>query len=198
MTNESSPNDMRNVWQNQKPEGIRMSAEEIRRKAIKFQRKVFWENALNYFLLLVGVAFVSFCLVWRGYNVLLRLGFGLIVVALLYMVWQTHKRSSFRRVPADIGIVSCLEFHRKELERRRDLYRSVWRWCFGPAIPGCVVLMVGMARINPSHARRLGWALAVVITISVLIFIYGWRQSQGCARNLQGQIDELDALQGQR
>ena len=48
MTNESSPNDMRNVWQNQKPEGIRMSAEEIRRKAVKFERNIFWENALNY------------------------------------------------------------------------------------------------------------------------------------------------------
>jgi hypothetical protein len=198
MTNESSPNDMRNVWQNQKPEGIRMSAEEIRRKAVKFERKVFRENALNYFLGLVGVAFVSFCFVWHGYNVLFRLGGGLAVAALLYMVWQTHKRSPFRRVPAEMGIVSCLEFHRKELERRRDLHRSAWRWGLGPAIPGAVVLIIGMARINPSHARHLGWALAVVITISVLIFIYGWRQSAGCARKLQHQIDELDTLQGQR
>jgi hypothetical protein len=177
-----------------------MSAEEIRRKAVRFGRKVFWENALNYFVGLVGVAFVSFCLVWHGYptDVLVRLGFGLCLVALLYMLWQTHKRSPFRRVPAEMGIVSCLEFHRRELERRRDLYRSVWQWCFGPAIPGAAVLIIGMARINPSHARHLGWALAVVVTISVLILIYGWRQSAGRARKLQDQIDELDALQGQR
>jgi hypothetical protein len=200
MTNESSPNDTKNVWQNQKPEGIRMSVEEIHRKAAKFQRKVFWENALNYFLLLVGVAFACFFFIRYGSptDVLRRLGFGMTVAAMLYMVWQTHKRSPFRRVPAERGFVSCLEFHRKELERRRDLHRSVWRWCLGPAIPGVVFLLVGMARINPNHARHPGWNLAGVITCMVLAYILGWRQSADRARKLQHQIDELDALQAQR
>jgi tetrahydromethanopterin S-methyltransferase subunit E len=200
MTNESSPSDMRNVWQNQKPEGIRMSVEEIRGKAARFQRKVFWENALNYVVLLAGVAFVSFCLVWHRFptTVLIRLGLGLTVAALLYMLWQTHKRSPSRRVPAEMGIVSCLDFYRKELERRRDLHRSVWQWCFGPAIPGVIILLVVMARIHTSHVRHPGWILIGVLTVSVLMVVYGWRQSAARARKLQSEIDEIDAFQGRR
>jgi hypothetical protein len=171
-----------------------MSADDIRRKAKKFQKKVFWENALNYFLGLAGAAFLSFRLVWHGPNALIQLGGGLVVAAVLYMLWQTHRRSSFRRAPAEMGIVSCLEFHRKELERRRDLHRSVWRWGLGPAIPGCVVLMVGIARINPGHVRHWGWTLLAVNTVAILAFAYAWMQSERRAHKLQAQIDELDAL----
>ena len=171
-----------------------MSADDIRRKARKFQRKVFWQNAVNYFLLIAGVALASFRLVWHGPNALIQLGGGLVVAAMLYMAWQTHKRSSFQRVPADMGNVSCLEFHRKELERHRDFHRGVWRWCLGPAVPGSVLLMVGLAGINPVHARQCGWTLLGVNTVVVLMFLYGWVQSEGRARKLQAQIDELDAL----
>ena len=200
MTNESPPNDMRNVWQNQKPEGIRMSVEEIRRKAMKLQRKIFWENALSYLIGLGGVAYLSFCLMGHRFpkTALFRLGLGLILIAILYMLWQTHKRSPSRRVPAEIGLVSCLDFHRQELERRRDFHRSVWRWGLGPAIPGVVLLLVALARIHPNYAPHPGWNLAGVIAVSVLLYIYASVQSAGRARKLQGEIDELDALQGQR
>ena len=108
MTNQSSPNDTRNVWQNQKTEGIRMSIQEIRRKAEKFEKKVFWENALNYSVGLVGGAFIAYRLIWYHLpgDLLIQLGLGLTVAAVLYMVWQNHKRSPSRRVPAEMGALS--------------------------------------------------------------------------------------------
>jgi hypothetical protein len=193
MTNESPPNDMKNIWQNQKPEGILMSAEEIHRKAVKFERRVFWENALNYFVGLAGVAFCCY-LVLHGPSLLFRLGIGMIVAVMLYIVWQTHQRSPFRRVPAEVGIVSCLEFHRKELERRRDFHRRFLRFLV-PAIPAYVVLMVAFVQLHPRH---LGWRLAVVNVVVALIVWTFWGQSQWYARKLQNQIDELNALEGQR
>jgi cell division protein FtsW (lipid II flippase) len=197
MTNESSPNDTRSAWQNQKTEGVRMSTQEIRRKAEKFERKVFWENAVNYLLGLVGVAFVCFCIVWHRYpkDVLIRLGLGLTVAAVLYLLWQIHKRSPVRRFPAEMGAVSCLDFYRKELERRRDHHRRYW-WDIGPAIPGVVILWVAMTRISPSHLRHPGWVLMGVVTVSVLIVLYFWRQSAVRAQKLQDEINELDALKG--
>ena len=197
MTNESSPNDTRIVWQNQKPEGIRMSAEEIRRKAVRFERKVFWENTLNYLVGLVGVAFLSFLLAWHRFptNVLFRLAFGWVVVALLYVLWQLHQRSPFRRVPAEMGIVSCLAFHRKELERRRDYHRRYWRLVLVPMIPVWPVLMVAFVQLHPRH---LGLLLAAVNVSAVFILLTFWGQSRWAAHMLQHQIDELDAIQGQR
>ena len=200
MTNESPSNDLRNVWQNQKPEGIVMSTEEIRRKAIEFEKKVFWENALNYLVGFTGVALLSLCLMWQILGPLLRLGIGLILVAVLYMVWQTHKRSPFRRVPAEMGSASCLEFHRRELERRRDLHRSVWRWSLGPAIPGLLVFMAGLAHMSPwRHSMRDLIAFNLMFGgIVVFAFAYAWRESQWRALKLQNQIDELNAVAGQR
>ena len=152
MTNDSSPKDMRNVWQNQKPEGIRMSVEEIRRKAVRFERKVFWENALNYF---VGLAGVTFCcyFVLHGPNVLFRLGFGMLVAVMLYLVWQRHQRSPFRRVPSEMGIVSCLEFHRQELERRRDYHRRFLRLFLVPADSRLARSHGGLRATAPATSR---------------------------------------------
>jgi hypothetical protein len=195
MTNESSPSDTRSVWQNQKAEGIRISIREIRRKAEKFERKVFWENSLNYFVGLIGAAYFTYCLVWHHYpkDVLVRLGLGLTVAAVLYMAWQNHKRSPSRRVPAELGAVSCLDYYRKELEGRRDHHRRFWR-AVGPAIPGVVILWVALARINPSHLQHSGWTLVGVITASVLIVLYFGRQSAVRARELQHEIDKLNAM----
>jgi uncharacterized membrane protein YqjE len=176
-----------------------MSTQEIREKAEKFERRVYWENALSYFVGLVGVVIVSICILWRGFpgTVLIRLGLGLIIVAVLYMLWQIRKRSPSRRVPAEMGAVSCLDFYRKELERRGDHNRRFW-WEIGPAIPGVVTLWVAMALIHPSHLRHPGWILLGVITISLLIVLCFWRQSAGRARKLQSEIDALDALQEPR
>lgn len=200
MTNKSPSSDLRNVWQNQKPEGILMSAEEIRRKAEKFERKIFWENALNYLVGFAGVALLSLCLMWQILGALLRLGMGLILVAVLYMVWQTHKRSPFRRMPAEMGVASCVEFHRRELERRRDLHRNVWKWSLGPAIPGLLVIMAGVAHMSPwNHSLRALISFDLMFAaIVVFAFAYAWRESQWRALKLQNQIDELNALEGRR
>ena len=111
---------------------------------------------------------------------------------MLYMLWQTHKRSSFRRIPAEMGIVSCLEFIASNWNADATFYRGVWRWGLGPAVPGSVLLMVGLARINPVHARQWGWTLLGVNTVVVLMCLYGWIQREGRAHKLQAQIDERD------
>jgi hypothetical protein len=199
MTNKSSPNDTRSVWQNQKTEGTRMSIQEVHRKAEKFEGKVFWENALNYFVGLIGAAFMAYCLVWDSYpkDVLVRLGLSLTVAGVLYVLWRIHRRSPSRRVPAELGVVSCLDYYRKELETRRDHYLSFWK-DIGPAIPGVVILLVAKARIHPSHLQQTGWVLAGVVAVSALVVLLFWWQSTLYARKLQREIEALDALREAR
>lgn len=197
MTNESSPNDAKSIWQNQRTEGIRMSTEEIRRKTVNFERKVLWENALQYGVLLAGSALFMYRFVLYGPDVLLRFGIGMSVAFMFYLGWQIHKRSPFRRIPAEMGAASCLDFYRKDLERRRDHHRRFW-WDIGPAIPGIIILWVALARIHQSQLGHQRWVLTAVITVSVLIVLYFWRQSVGRVRKLQGEIDELDALRKPR
>jgi len=196
MTNESPPNDrLKSVWQNQPSERIRMSVDEIRRRAEKFQKKIYWRNAREYVAALIAVVFGGFE-VWLLPDALMRVGIGLMIAGMLYLIWHLHRRGSARSLPADLGLASSLEFYKRELERQRDLLRSVWLWYLGPLIPGPVVLMVANARTNPDHLRRIGLSLASALF--ALLYVLVWMRNQRGARRLQSRINELNALEGQR
>jgi len=194
MTNESPPNDrLKSVWQNQPSEGMRMSVDEIRQRAGKFQRKIYWRNAREYVAALVVLAIFGFDF-WHTSDALARVAFGLIIAGTLYVMWNLHERGASRSLPADLGLASGLDFYRLELERQRDLLRSVWSWYLGPMIPGLVVLMVARGRTNPSRLWPVGLSSALI----ALVFVSAWWLNQRAARRLQGRIDELNALEGQR
>lgn len=198
MTNETPPNqDMKNVWQNQELEGIRMSIDEIQQKAGKFQKKILWRNGREYVAAFVIAVYFGFEL-WRTTDVLTQIGFGLVIAGLLYMVGQLHRKGSSRSLPAEMGLANCLEFHRSELVRQRDLVRSIWRWYLAPVIPGLVVVMAALARTNPGHLRHLGLFLGFYYSFVVLFFLFTWRLNESGARRLQRRIDELDDMKGQR
>lgn len=196
MTNEPpSGNSPRSVWQNQKLEGIRMSANEIRAKDRRFQRRIFWRNALEYAAAIALVLFSSFQF-RKSSDVVMRAGFVLAGAGTLYLVWQLWRRGSPRNLPAEMGLASALDFHRRELERQRDLLASVWRWYLGPLMPGWVVLMIGIGRTNPGHLQHFALRFTVFNIVAVALFVFGWKLNQRGARKLQRRIDELDGLRG--
>ena len=170
-----------------------MSVDEIRQKAGKFQKQILWRNVREYVAGLVVVVFFGFQF-WLMPDALTRVGFGLAIAGVLYVIWELHKRGSSQSLPAEMGLASCMEFHRNELVRQRDLVGSVWRWYLGPLMPGLVVLMVAFARTNPRHLRHFGWFLTVVSVVDALVFIIVWKLNERTAHSLQRRIDELNAL----
>ena len=198
MTNESPPNNgLKNVWQNQKVEGIRMSAEDIRRKAGKFRKKIFWRNAREYVAALVVVTFFGYQF-GHATDTLTRVGLGLTIAGMVSVAWQLYRRGSSRSLPTEMGLASGLEFFKRELERQRDLLRSVAKWYLGPLIPGLLVILVGTARANPRHLPYIGLFFAGYCLLVVFGFVLIWKLNQQGAGKLQRRIDELDALQKQQ
>jgi hypothetical protein len=192
MANEPARNeDVRNVWQNQKGEGIQMSVDAIRLKAGKYRSKIAWRNAREYIALLFVVGFFGLQLKSTT-DVLMRVGSGLIIVGSIYIAWHLHAKGSGRRLPEDLGLTSSIEFHREELVRQRDLVRSVPRWYLGPMIPGMVVLMVAIGLTNPGHVKHFGWVFGSFSAFVVLVFAGVWRLNVRGARRIQKRIDELD------
>ena len=194
MANESPPNhDVRSMWQNQKGEGMLMSAEEVRRKAKKFQTKIFWRNAREYVAALVVVVFFGFQFC-RVTDARTRSGFTLIIAGMLYVAWQLHRRGSSRGPLAETGLASGLQFYRRELERQRDLVQTVWRWYLGPLVPGWVALMIALGRTNPGHLPHFAGSFTLFNLFAALVFVFVWKLNHWAARRLQRRIDELDAL----
>jgi hypothetical protein len=190
-------NSPQSVWQSQQEEGIRMSVEDIRRKAGKFHNRVVSRNVREYAAALMVAVFFGFQW-WHTPDLLTRAGFALIIVGVAYVVWYLYQQGSARGVPAEMGLSSGVEFFKRELERQRDLVASVWRWYLGPMMPGWVVLMVALGRRNPGHVQHFALFFAVFNLVAAAFFVFvGWL-NQRAAGKLQRKIDELDALAGSR
>jgi hypothetical protein len=194
MKNEPAPTgDVRKVWQNQETEGIRMSLDDIRRGAAKYRRRILWRNAREYAAGLIVLVFFAIAL-WRGGDALFRTGFGLIMAGVLFVMWQLYLNGTPRKLSEQMGLASCLAFHRDELERQRDLLRGVWRWYLGPLIPGLVVVTIAALRVNPRHLPHFGWWIAAYAIVAALLFVYIGRLNARAADLLQRKIDQLNAL----
>ncbi|HTU43672.1 MAG TPA: sigma-70 family RNA polymerase sigma factor [Bryobacteraceae bacterium] len=193
MTNEVPPNDMRNVWQNQPMESTRMSVEELRHKAGKFQKRIQLRNLREYIAVLFVVVGFGFYLKWFP-SVAMRVGSGLTIAAALYVAYQLHRIGSAETLPEDCGFECCIDFHRRELERQRDLLRRIWWWYLGPFVPGMLVFLVGLQVAREPRFPHHGIPFVVDLAFCALVFVLIGRLNQRTAHRLQRQIDDLHAM----
>jgi len=197
MTNESSSSDIRGLWQSQPTQPPSISPEDIRPRMRKFERRILRRNIREYAAGIFVVVAYSFC-EWKLPAPLFRLGSGLSIAGALYVMYQLHRRASFRAAPADLGLSTCIEFHRQALERQRDALRGAWSWYLLPLVPGMAVIFIGTA-VNQWTAHPVGMG-HLVMGYGILVGLVGaaffavWKLNQRGADRLQVQIDEMTAL----
>jgi hypothetical protein len=197
MANNSASEDMKNLWQSQPAEPPKIRPEVLRRKMNKFERTIFWRNMREYAAsVVVIVVFGYYGLKLHG--LLLRVGAGLVIAGTLEVMYELHRRGSVRTPPADLGLNTCIDFHRKSLERQRDALRTIWSWYLLPFVPGLAVFEIGSAMNQwKAHPAALGHIVTNFIisggTIAA-IFLAIWKLNQWTAAKLQKRIDELTAL----
>jgi len=191
MPNESLPDDIRSVWQNQPVENTPMPLEEIRRKAQAFEKRISRRNLREYAGAAIGIAWYTFY-IFKFHSLVIRAGSVLVIAGVLYVVVQLYRRASSGNLPADLGVAASIEFHRRELVRQRDLLRSVWRWYIGPIVPGLIVFSVGSI---PPHSPVWVYFMLFLFFLVTLGGIV-WLNHRGAIR-LDRQIAELDNLESQ-
>jgi hypothetical protein len=120
-------------------------------------------------------------------TLLLRIGAGMSIVAAIAVTYMIHLWGTARTLPSDLGLTSALEFHRVELERQRDLLRSVWWWYLLPFTPGVLVLEIGQALARPERTSRIIVMSVVMLLVAVGIYALNWR----AAARVQRRIDRL-------
>jgi hypothetical protein len=193
MANDFAAQNAKDVWQRQTAEPLKMSIDEIRVKARKHERMIRRRNAIEYFALAFVVAWFAYN-IWHLHAALMRLGSGLCIAGAIYMAVQLHRRGSAKALPAEMGLLSGIDFHRSELERQRDLLRSSWSWYLGPPLPGMAVVVVGAIVHNPSPSWRGTVFVVAFCVATALTFWWVRRLHLKCVKNLQRQIDELNSL----
>lgn len=197
MTNESSSPDIRSLWQSQLTQPPSISPEDIRRKMQKCEHRILERNIREYAGGIFVVVAFGFC-VWKLPAPLFRLGSGLAIAGVLYVMFQLHRRASVRPAPGDLGLSTCIEFHRQTLERQRQALRGVGSWYLLPLVPGLAVIMIGTAisqwTAHPVDMGHLVMGYGIVTTLAGAVFFAVWKLNRRGADRLQVQIDEMTAL----
>ena len=190
MNNESEDRQAMELWQNQKTEGVRMSVEQVRLEAGRFQRKISARNLREYAAALAVTVFFG----WefsRTTDLMVRIGFGLILAGTAYVVWHLLSLGSPGTLDEQAGLENWIQFRRRELVRQRDLLRSIWRWYLGPMVPGLVVVIAASLRHGRSHLAFVFGVTVYALAVAAF-FVWGGRLNARAAEKLQRQIDELD------
>lgn len=207
MPAEFHANDPQNLWQSQPTEAFKMSADTLRLKAHKMEKKtrlaVIWAAAIGIGLFLwFGWGFLSFPETFRDFRLgplglwTMRLGFGLLSLWALYSGFKAYKIFWPKPAPSDADLKTTLQSYRAELEKRRDYSQNIW------LRSGLVVCFVGIAMVvTPVVVRDIATPLQLLLNVGpvfalfilwLAIFIPQRRRRQ---RKLQQEIDQLRALE---
>jgi amino acid transporter len=194
MTNTPDPGDLRSLWQTMPTAPITLSVEELRKRAMKFERKVRRRNLVEYlasaFVVVIFGWYATFPIpttpLWPIANVM-------IIAGVLVVAWNLHRLARASRPPPGADAASLIDFQRAEYVRQRNALKSVWLWYIGPIIPGLIVWFiaagVGMPGLTPMRAAiGLGGAAliaALVFSVIILLNLLG-------AAKLQRLIEDLD------
>jgi hypothetical protein len=193
MPDEFPHEDPKQIWQNQPTEAMQMSLEEIRRKAHQFHNKARLK-ALT--AIVIGIAL---CGVFAGTSakaqyMLLRIGWGVLSLWGIYGAYQAYKWIWPSGLAEDATLGTSLDFYRRELERRRDYGRHIWRRS------GLWLCFVGLAFVVlPALIAALKAPRLLLNAIPFFVLLAGWFVVFFTIRkrertNLQREIDALNAL----
>jgi Flp pilus assembly protein TadB len=203
MPTEFHTNNPQNLWQSQPTEAFKMSADSLRRKAQRMERKarlaVIWAAAVALALFLwFGWGFLSFPQKFQNFGLgpaglwTMRLGFGLLSLWGLYSGYKAYKILWPHPAASDADLKTTLQSYRQELEKRRDYSQNIW------LRSGLLVCFLGIAMVlTPMVVRDIRQPLQLllsagpIVAIFILwlaIFIPQRRRQQ---RKLQQEIDQL-------
>jgi len=189
--------DPQEIWQNQPTEPLKMSASDLRRKALVRQSRARLE-ALSTIIIGIIPCVVFAWSFARAHEMLARMGWGLLSLCGIYAAYHAYKWIWPQSLPEEAPISTCLEFYRRELERRRDYVHRWWR----SGLPfflllGMVMAGVGTgARNAPPHPLLNALPFFLILAIWAVAFLL-MRKKLG-RENLQQEIEELRAFERER
>jgi hypothetical protein len=187
MSDERAPAHLQSLWQDQPAQIGALSTEELRHGSRRLVRIVGRRNRREYVAAVI-VALVFGPMAWFAPLTLIRVGSVLTLAAVMFVVYHLHRYGAAQAMPAEMALTSCLAFHRHELERQRDLLRSVWKWALLPLVPGMLLIYLGPVLAHPERASRASWLAAATLVFFALIAELNRR----VAKKIQARIDALE------
>jgi hypothetical protein len=194
-----SDQNMLRVWENQPTEHAQISLDQLRQRTRQLQKKVFRRNLREDAAAVIVVVMFTYY-IRLAPTLVIRIGECLIIAATIFVIWTLHRCGSSRTVPAELTLRTCVDFHRRELERQRDLLRGVWTWYLLPFVPGLAISLIGgfLQKLHLPHASEEMHAIRIrficVAAICALVFFAIGMLNRRAANKLQREIELLDGV----
>lgn len=175
-----------------------MTLEKIRRKTQELHAKTRRELIKSIAGPLIVVAISGFGIA-EGHDAALRIVFALAIAWSLAGQYFLNRGMQSATLPGDAAFSTGLEFYRREVERRRDLFRRVMGWSFGPVVFTIAALILLILSFGVGNRGMLLKGalfkmipfLALVVLWLVGIFVIRMRDQ----RELQREIGELNEIE---
>ncbi len=179
--------DLQALWQSQSQDETAIGLDQIRQTAQVLERRVARRNRREYIAAAVVVAFYGLYM-WVAPSAIIRVGAGLAIAAAMAVAYNLRRRGTAMSLPADLGLRSAREFHRVQLERQRDLLRSVWWWGLLPFAPSLLVLIIGQAMAQSQHMPGV-----IALSVVAIVLMGGvYELNRRAAAGIQRRIDRLN------
>ena len=177
------------LWRSQPSEIPAMSTVYLRHRAGELERASRRRNILELGTGLVTLIACAILLFTTPYD-LARASVALLMVGIGWAMFQWRRRARERSDFASAG--SSIAFYIRELEHKRDLHKTLWRWYLLPMMPGTVAFMT-WSLVGDPNAR--GTPTPWIVTGLVLAWIIGAVcYERAKAAQYQREIDALAAL----
>ena len=192
MANEPHDDNVRSLWQRQRAEGWTASPDDMRRRVDDLTTQIRRRDLGIY---VSGAVIVPSwaAVIWFLPDLWMMAGAGL--AAAVCVLYQLRKRSAARAIPSDLAGRPCLEFHRRLLERERDLYRKMPVWFLLPVGLSQIPILLSLL----TSARFPHTPLAVMFVLALMgsgiaALVVGRNKWHHEAIALQREIESLKAV----
>ena len=189
----SDSNDPKAIWRSQPTEIPTMPISYLRHRATELEKSFRIRSVLEQGSCLLAIAMCLGIAVleqeaWK------KLGAVLCGVGGLYAFVQWRRRTAKRPNQTFEAAATAVVFYRRELERKRDIHRSLWRWYLLPCfLAGTAFLLLGIFFGDLPERTVSPWLVLAVMTVVVTAaaFYENYKAAQ-----YQREIDALSALEG--
>lgn len=190
-------NNARNVWQSAQGTAALPPLATLQSRVGRMRRRIAARNAIEYGagVLVIGLFGTMLVLLpfWP-----FQLGAALVILGMLYVLWQLHRRAGALPAEDHHGALPLLDFQRRELVRQHNALDSIFWWYLGPLLPGALVITIAPLLTVPVAQWRWppvdAWIAFGVVTG---IFTGVYLANKFAARALRRQIAAIDALRGE-
>jgi hypothetical protein len=190
MPNDFSNNNPRSVWRNQPTEPSVMSPETIQQRVRQLRAKTHRQLLGNLALLLFVLAFYVLSMKhFPALEPLLLVAIAWSLAGLYFLnrgMWPAA-------MPGDAALTTGLEFYRREIDRRRHLFRRTLLWSFGPLVLALGTFLLALSiqvKGRGIFPNAMPFMTLVVVWI-VAYFVVRMREQ----RELEREADQLNQIE---